>query len=502
WGPSRGTIAVLGGAGLAALMRPPGGRASEPRGGGDESPFDLWLRTFGDHGEAARLRELVLAWDSAGRPRSEELQIRAYPRGTNVERSPDDLVLEKRETTLVLDWGVKPAAGDRRPAINAPDFGSPSRRTRRDRSKPKASADGDRGLDADAIRASLESIARSGGQTLLSAVDVADVVVEGNWAAVILAREEFSAESLARVYRHLTSAFPHGGFELRAGARIYRGGAGFGEGRHVVAVLGGKGGVGKFTLAVNLALTLAAMGLPAGLPDADLNAPDLPHLLGIHLTKPLSGPGWRLTASAVTPPSRRPRPQEALGVELMSAGFVVPERFPPVISSRALVSSLLRYFVFEVAWRAQVLLIDAPPGTGEELQAVAGELPLSGAIFVTTPQDLAQMDAERTLTLLTDRGVPVIGVVQNMASLTCPHCAREIDLFAQSPRLAEAGLRPLGSIPFDVQLSAAADGGRPRVLGDPRGPIAYEFARIGAAVRRWLFDRGGIAREPAFGPAS
>lgn len=347
-------------------------------------------------------------------------------------------------------------------------------------------------VDHAEVRASLASLTEPDGTPLLSASDVADVVVEDAWAGIVLSRDELPAQSLARIYRHLTAAFPGGSFEVRAGARIYKGGAGFGEGRHVVAVLGGKGGVGKSTMAVNLALTLTAMGLSVGLLDADLNAPDLPHMLGMHSSAAMRGAGWRLTASAVTPPLRRLPPEKALGVELMSAGFVVPERFPPVISSRALVSSLLRYLVFEVAWQAQVLLIDAPPGTGEELQAIAGELPLSGAIFVTTPQDLAQMDAERTLTLLTERGVPVIGVVQNMASLTCPHCAQAIDLFAQSRRLADAGLRSLGSIPFDVQLSAASDRGRPLVLGDPRGPIAYEFARIGNAVRRWLLDRGGI----------
>ena len=170
-------------------------------------------------------------------------------------------------------------------------------------------------------------------------------------------------------------------------------------------------------------------------------------------------------------------------------GFLVPERVSPVISSRMLVSTLLRSLIFDVAWAADVLLIDAPPGTGEELQVMAGELPLSAAVFVTTPQDLAQMDAERTLALLTGHGVPVIGMVENMASLTCPHCQEEIDMFAQSTRLADAGVRVLGRIPFDVQLSVAADRGRPLVLADPRGPIAYEFARIGSVVRRWLAER-------------
>ena len=117
------------------------------------------------------------------------------------------------------------------------------------------------------------------------------------------------------------------------------------------------------------------------------------------------------------------------------------------------------------------------------------ELPLSGAVFVTTPQDLAQMDAERTLSHLREHGVPVIGMVQNMASLTCPHCTKPIDLYSQSTRLEDAGVRVLGRIPFDTRLSVTADTGLPLVLGDPQGPIAYEFARIGGAVRRWLAER-------------
>ena len=117
---------------------------------------------------------------------------------------------------------------------------------------------------------------------------------------------------------------------------------------------------------------------------------------------------------------------------------------------------------------------------------MAQELPLSGAVFVTTPQDLAQMDAERTLAYLQEHLVPVIGLVQNMAQLTCPHCAREIDMFGMSTRLVDAGIPVLGRIPFDTRLAVTADRGLPLVLGDPRGPIAFEFAKIGAQVRRWL----------------
>ncbi len=344
-------------------------------------------------------------------------------------------------------------------------------------------------LSAGAVRATLARLIGADGAPLLAPDQLADVVVEGAWATVALSGEGVPKELLATAHRHLTEAFPGATIELRAEGQVYRGGAGLGEGRHVLAVLGGKGGVGKSTLAVNLALTLSAMGIPVGLLDADLNAPDIPHLLGVHPRTAPRGYGWQLTSSKVTAPSKRLRPQERFGIEVMSVGFVVPERLPPMVTSRMLVASLLRHLIFDVAWSADVLVIDAPPGTGEELNVLARELPLSGAVFVTTPQDLAQMDAERTLTLLTEHDVPVIGLVQNMASMTCPHCEQEIDMFGQSSRLAEAGLPVLGRIPFDVRLSVTADQGLPLVLGDPRGPIAFEFARIGNAVRRWLAER-------------
>jgi ATP-binding protein involved in chromosome partitioning len=276
---------------------------------------------------------------------------------------------------------------------------------------------------------------------------------------------------------------------LRSGTRIYRGGLGFGDGRHVLAVLGGKGGVGKSTTSVNLGIALSAMGFRVGVLDGDLNAPDLPHLVGLPPSRRPAGLDWDLWRQQVRPPSQWRAPQSRYGMELTSIGFLIPEESPPVLTSRLLVSALLSHLVFEVAWTADVLLIDCPPGTGHELQVLTQELPLSGAILVTTPQDLAQLDAGRTATLLAEAGVPIVGVVQNMAALACPHCGQEIDLFSRSQRLDDAGLPTLGRLPFDVRLSEAADRGTPLVLADPRGPVAREFAAIGARVRRWLAER-------------
>lgn len=313
-----------------------------------------------------------------------------------------------------------------------------------------------------------------------------EVLIGESWLAVVLGERRQPRERLQQLHEHLTRAFPDVEVEIRAGGSVYRGGHGLGARRHVLAVLGGKGGVGKSTVTVNLALTLSAMGFRAGVLDGDLNGPDIPHMLGVH-PRQRDRQDWRL--GAIRPPAERRAPYERWGLEVMSVGFIVPERSPLSVSGHWLVSGLLRNLLFDIAWRSDVIVIDAPPGTGYEIQVMVRELPLSGALFVTTPQDLAQMDAERTLTHLREHGVPVIGMVQNMASLTCPHCHEGIDLYGASSRLEEAGVPILGRVPFDTRLSVTADRGVPLVLGDPRGPVALEFARIGGAVRRWLAAR-------------
>jgi ATP-binding protein involved in chromosome partitioning len=343
-------------------------------------------------------------------------------------------------------------------------------------------------VDEAAIRALIATLTEADGAAVFADAEIGSVAIDEDWLTVVLGAEEVPRERLARLYAHLKGALPADvEVEIRSGGRVYRGGFGFGLKRHVLAVLGGKGGVGKSTVAVNLALTLAAMGLRVGILDGDLNGPDIPHLLGVHPSCARERRDWRL--SAIRTPRQRRKPYERWGLEVMSVGFVVNERAPLAATGRWLVSGLLRNLIFDIAWQSDVIVIDAPPGTGEEIQVMVRELPLSGAVFVTTPQDLAQMDAERTLSHLRDHGVPVIGMVQNMASLTCPHCAQPIDLYSQSKRLEDAGVRVLGRIPFDTRLAVTADTGTPLVLGDPRGPIAYEFARIGSAVRRWLAER-------------
>jgi ATP-binding protein involved in chromosome partitioning len=344
-------------------------------------------------------------------------------------------------------------------------------------------------VDEHSVRIAIASLVDAGGEPLFPVVS--EVLLAQGWIAIVLGERREQRERLARLHAHLTRIYPQHEIEIRSSASVYRGGEGIGDGRHVIAVLGGKGGVGKSTVSVSLALTLSAMGYHVGILDGDLNGPDIPHMLGVH-------PGerkrrdWRL--GAIRPPADRRRPYERWGLEVMSVGFVVSERAPLSATGHWLVSGLLRNLLFDIAWKSDVIVIDAPPGTGEEIQVMVRELPISGALFVTTPQDLAQMDAQRTLSQLKEHGVPVIGMVQNMASLTCPHCSNPIDLYATSRRLEDAGVPILSRIPFDTRLSFSADRGVPLVLGDPTGPVALEFGYMGLAVRRWLQERpGGLA---------
>ena len=342
-------------------------------------------------------------------------------------------------------------------------------------------------MDEARIRELIAELMEADGTPLIAPHHVTGVTIEADWITVVLTERPVPRKTLSRLHDYLTSRIGEDvEIELRCGGRVFRGGYGLGRQRHVIAVLGGKGGVGKSTVTVSLSLTLAAMGLRVGVLDGDLNGPDIQHMLGVHPKKDRTQGRWRL--DAIRRPAARRKPYERLGLEVMSVGFMFPERAPLALTGW-LVSGVLRNLIFDVAWQADVIVIDAPPGTGEEIQVMVRELPLSGAVFVTTPQDLAQMDAERTLSHLKDHGVPVIGMVQNMASLNCPHCTQPIDLYGESTRLADAGVRILGRIPFDTRLSVTADRGLPLVLGDPRGPIAFEFAWIGSAVRHWLTER-------------
>lgn len=242
--------------------------------------------------------------------------------------------------------------------------------------------------------------------------------------------------------------------------------------RRIVAVSSAKGGVGKSTVTVGLAFALQRRGQRVGVLDLDVYGPSLSLLLG------LAGPPQMAD-------ERRLLPLEKLGLQLMSVGFFLEED-APVIWRGPVVMSLVRQFLRDVAWRdLDVLLVDLPPGTGDAALSLIQFVPLAGAVIVTTPQRVAIADVERGMAMFEQVQVPILGVVENMATYVCPHCGRQEKLFASggAERLSKTYRVPLlARLPFDPELREASDRGDPLVARRPDHPIARMLERIAEQV--------------------
>jgi ATP-binding protein involved in chromosome partitioning len=256
--------------------------------------------------------------------------------------------------------------------------------------------------------------------------------------------------------------------------------------RAIVAVASGKGGVGKSTTAVNLALAFAAAGLRTGILDADIYGPSLPVMLGIS-ERPRSPDGKTLL------------PIEKYGLRCMSIGFMVaPDT--PMIWRGPMVMGALEQMMRDVEWGAlDMLVVDMPPGTGDAQLTLAQRVPLAGAVIVSTPQDLALLDARRGLNMFRRVDVPVLGIVENMSYFVCPHCGTRSDIFTHggARRAAgEMGVEFLGEIPLDMAIRETSDGGRPIVVADPGSPHARAYRDIAERIRRQLADRAAQRDAP------
>lgn len=257
--------------------------------------------------------------------------------------------------------------------------------------------------------------------------------------------------------------------------------------RAVVAVASGKGGVGKSTVAVNLALGLRAAGHRVGLLDADIYGPSLPRMMGIR-GRPDSPDGKKLD------------PLENYGVRCMSIGFLVEEE-TPMIWRGPMVMGALQQMLGDVNWGdLDILVVDMPPGTGDAQLTMAQRVPLTGAVIVSTPQDIALLDARKGLNMFRKVDVPVLGIVENMSTFVCPACGHESHIFGHGGAKAEAerlGAPFLGEIPLDIDVRLTSDSGEPIVVSAPRSPQAEAFRRIADQVWQAVSERLASDRRAA-----
>ena len=253
--------------------------------------------------------------------------------------------------------------------------------------------------------------------------------------------------------------------------------------RHVIAVASGKGGVGKSTTSINLALAFAAQGLKTGILDADIYGPSLPRLLGLN-EKPRSENSKLI-------------PLSAWGLEAMSIGFLVDED-APTIWRGPMVMSAVQQMLRDVAWGdLDILVIDMPPGTGDAQLTLSQRADLAGAVIVSTPQDLALIDARKGLNMFRRVNTPVLGIIENMSYFICPSCGETSDIFGTGGARAEAerlGLPFLGGIPLDMEIRATSDAGTPIVAENPSSPHSQTYIKIAEMLTEQLEQ--AIRTEP------
>ncbi|EDP65682.1 ATPase involved in chromosome partitioning [alpha proteobacterium BAL199] len=257
--------------------------------------------------------------------------------------------------------------------------------------------------------------------------------------------------------------------------------------RSIVAVASGKGGVGKSTVATNLALALSAQGLRIGLLDADVYGPSLPRMMAI-TGKPQSKDGKTLI------------PLVNHGIKCMSIGFMVAED-TPTIWRGPMVMSALEQMLRDVEWgELDMLVVDMPPGTGDAQLTMAQRVPLTGSVIVSTPQDIALLDARKGLNMFRRVDVPVLGIVENMSYFLCPHCGERSEIFGHGGARQEAerlGVPFLGEIPLHLSIRVAGDSGTPIVAAEPDSPHSLAFSAVADAVWRDVAKRlGDTRRQP------
>jgi ATP-binding protein involved in chromosome partitioning len=242
--------------------------------------------------------------------------------------------------------------------------------------------------------------------------------------------------------------------------------------KNIIAVASGKGGVGKSTTSVNLALALSAEGANVGLLDADIYGPSQPQMLGIN-GRPESTDGKSMD------------PMLAHGIQAMSIGFLI-DNDTPMVWRGPMVTGALEQLLRDTKWRdLDYLIIDLPPGTGDIQLTLAQKIPVTGAIIVTTPQDIALLDARKGLKMFEKVSIPILGIVENMSTHICSQCGHEEHIFGSGGGALmskDYSVDLLGSLPLDIKIREQSDGGKPTVIADPNGPIAAIYKKIARAA--------------------
>jgi ATP-binding protein involved in chromosome partitioning len=367
-------------------------------------------------------------------------------------------------------------------------------------------------VTAETVRATLAQIKGPDGADLVASKKLSDIVVTDGkvffsltvdsaqapaWEAVRKSAEDAvrAIPGVASVLVALTAERAGGrGSPPPRGAPAQRPGAAAPTGQaravpgidSVIAVASGKGGVGKSTTAVNLALGLRDLGLKVGVLDADIYGPSMPRLLAIKSRPETIG-------------GRTLRPIDSYGMKVMSIGFLVDEE-TPMIWRGPMVMSAITQMLREVEWgKLDVLVVDMPPGTGDAQLTLAQQVPLAGAVIVSTPQDLALIDARRGVAMFRRVDVPVLGLVENMSYFLCPHCGKRTDIFSHGGARMEAektGVPFLGEVPLEAEIRETSDAGLPVVATRPDSPHAQIYREIAKRVQTEL-ERGKTAGRTA-----
>jgi ATP-binding protein involved in chromosome partitioning len=353
------------------------------------------------------------------------------------------------------------------------------------------------GARTEALREALRTIVDpASGKDIVTAGLVEGIELKGGLVQVALAvpRERAAAMEPVRKAVEATLARQPGIANATAVLTAHRAGAGqtppprpaeprqaatlLPEVRAIVAVASGKGGVGKSTIAVNLAVALARRGQTVGLLDADIYGPSLPRMLGLARKPEMAGD--------------KLLPIPAWGLKAMSIGFMVEEE-TPMIWRGPMVMGALEQMLGQVAWgKLDILVVDMPPGTGDAQLTMAQRVKLAGAVIVSTPQDIALIDARRGVRMFERTHVPVLGLVENMSFFVCPHCGERADIFGHGGARAEAtrlGVPFLGEVPLLLAIRETGDRGTPITAAEPEGAAAQAFAALAARVAEQVDQR-------------